>query len=237
MTTNTKDIFNFKQFSVLQRENAQKVTTAGVLLGAWSQIQGTKILDAGAGTGLVSLMLSQRFSETEITAIELYKDSQIEMKQNFVASPFSSRLISLCGNFLDLPPKRLYDSVVSNPPFFLDSLNSPDKGKNTARHAVSSEFKKWMVKCSSLCTSEAKINVVIAPETELLCTNTLHDEGFFPEAICKVRSKSDKKIVLVLLRYSKMPVETRLEELVLNNPDGTRTASYQELTKDFYLNL
>lgn len=235
MSTNLKDIFNFKQFSVLQRENAQKVTTAGVLLGAWAKIKGNKVLDAGAGTGLVSLMIAQRFPESQLTAIELYNQSQIEMKQNFVASPFNDRLVSLCGDFNELPSKIVYDTIVSNPPFFLDSLTSPDKGKNAARHSGTAEFKKWIEKCTLICADNGKLNLVIAPECELLCINVAAENGFKPEAICKVRSKIDKRMVLTLICFSKNPEETRLEELVLNNPDGTRTAEYQELTKDFYL--
>ena len=64
--------FTFKQFHIVDKHTAMKVGTDGVLLGAWAQ-GGKKILDIGTGTGLIALMMAQRFPLADIDAIEIDK--------------------------------------------------------------------------------------------------------------------------------------------------------------------
>ena len=47
-----------------------KVGTDGALLGAWAQ-GGARILDVGTGTGVVALMMAQRFPNAWVTAIDI----------------------------------------------------------------------------------------------------------------------------------------------------------------------
>src|ERR1700684_2120654 len=128
--------FRFKQFIIHQDKSAMKVCTDSCIFGAWTvkHLNGAKkILDAGAGTGLLSLMLAQK-SESQIDSIELDPDSAVQALENIMASPWSKRIRLLEGNVLYYPLRSEYDFIISNPPFFDSDLRSPMEKKNKAKH-------------------------------------------------------------------------------------------------------
>ena len=94
----SNDYFAFKQFTVRQQRCAMKVGTDGCLVGAWAQGPLNKkhspltILDIGTGTGLIALMMAQRFPEALITAVDVDADAVQQARENVAASPFSSRI-------------------------------------------------------------------------------------------------------------------------------------------------
>ncbi|WP_069661305.1 tRNA1(Val) (adenine(37)-N6)-methyltransferase [Arcticibacter eurypsychrophilus] len=141
-----KNVFRFKQFSVDQTGCGMKINTDGVLLGALvgSPLSG-RILDIGTGTGVIALMLAQRFPLLEVDAVEIDASAAERASQNFLESPFSSRLQLVKGSFQEYSnsnPSVSYDLIVSNPPFFLKSLKNPDLQKQVARHAAEGFFKE-----------------------------------------------------------------------------------------------
>lgn len=135
--------FRFKQFEIEQDRCAMKVGTDGVLLGAWAQ-GGRRILDIGSGTGLISLMMAQRFPEAEVVGIDMDADACGQARENVMASPFRDRVEIECCRLQDfggaseaaealetaetletaegLKAAGVFDAIVSNPPFFVDSL-------------------------------------------------------------------------------------------------------------------
>ena len=118
-----KDGFQFKRFSIKQDHCAMKVGTDGVLLGAWCDVTDARhILDVGAGSGLVALMVAQRNYRAIIEAVEIDRDSASDADYNFKHSPWSNRLNLKNIDFLDYRPSIKFDLIVSNPPFFDLSL-------------------------------------------------------------------------------------------------------------------
>ena len=132
--------FRFKQFVIDQSRAAMKVGTDGVLLGAWCALRGDEqdILDVGCGSGLIALMAAQRTRDAGIVGIDIDHDSCMQAEENVARSPWAGRVhiaeISL-QDFASATPQR-FDHIVSNPPFFLSSLRSPDRARCNARHAV-----------------------------------------------------------------------------------------------------
>jgi tRNA1Val (adenine37-N6)-methyltransferase len=130
--------FNFKQFSVDDSHCAMKIGTDGVLIGAWADVsQASTIIDIGAGSGLISLMLAQRNARAAITAIELDAAATEDCRRNFAASPWSNRLTAINADFSAYKPSGAVDLIVSNPPFFTEALRSPSALRAQARHEAS----------------------------------------------------------------------------------------------------
>jgi tRNA1Val (adenine37-N6)-methyltransferase len=131
--------FRFKKFEIIQEKSAMKVGTDGVLLGAWADYDNPKqILDIGTGTGLIALMLAQRFSNATITAIEIDKPAGDEAKNNFSNSEWNNRLKLINIDFLKWEEPDKFDLLVCNPPYFTNDLQSPDKQRAIARSGTAS---------------------------------------------------------------------------------------------------
>ena len=118
-----------------------KVGTDGVLLGAWAEVRpgDRRMLDVGTGTGLIALMLAQR-SAAWITAVDIDVECATQAAENFAASPWADRLDAVSVAVQRYDPVEKFDLIVSNPPYYVDSLLSPDEGRNTARHAAGLPF-------------------------------------------------------------------------------------------------
>ena len=117
-----------------------KVGTDGVLLGAWAN-GGSRILDIGTGTGLIALMMAQRFADATIDAVEIDAEAAAQARENVAATAYADR-ISIAETAIQLyPTHHKYDAIVSNPPFFIDSLINPNSQRTTARHACAEAYK------------------------------------------------------------------------------------------------
>ena len=133
-------MFSFKKFSVQQDKTAMKVGTDGVLLGAWTPInhKPNSILDIGAGTGIIALMLAQRTYAQQIDALEIDEDAYEQATNNFENSPWSDRLFCYhagLDEFVEEPADE-YDLIVCNPPFYQDELSSVLPGEKIAKHSL-----------------------------------------------------------------------------------------------------
>ena len=138
-------VFHFKRFDVLNEASSMKVNTDGVLLGAATDIAPNDryILDVGTGTGTIALMLAQRYSdipesaltpERHICGIDIDGPSALEAAFNFNASPWAKMLEARHCPLRQYFPEHELDLIVSNPPFFDDSLLSPLERRSVARH-------------------------------------------------------------------------------------------------------
>lgn len=133
-------MFRFKQFSIRQDRCPMKVGTDGVLLGAWVDVRprDARILDIGTGTGLIALMMAQRAVRARIVGVDL--EDVAQARENADASPWGGRVEFVQCPVQEYLPHERFDLIVSNPPFFVDSLTCPDAGRTTARHAVRLPF-------------------------------------------------------------------------------------------------
>lgn len=229
--------FQFKQFTIRQTHAAMKVGTDAALLGTLAE-GGTNILDIGAGTGIISLMMAQRFPDARITAVEIDDDAVKDCIENFESSPFADRLCLEHVSFQEFSRQSLqFDCIVSNPPYFDESLENPDLGRTRARHTSSLSFHDLIGGAYRLLSDGGVFSVCIPPEVLKKFTAEALIVGFSLRDVYGIRSvprKPDpKRYVLV---YQKGGVcEPREHISCMQNADGSRSDWYKELMKDFYL--
>lgn len=230
--------FQFKQFTIQQSRAAMKVGTDAALLGTLAE-GGKRILDIGAGTGIISLMMAQRFPHATVDAVEIDDDAFLDAQDNFNASPFASRLTLYHAAFQDYvrTTEDRYDCIVSNPPYFDESLENPDEGRTKARHTSSLSFHDLIGGAYRLLDDGGVFSVCIPPEVLKKFSAECLIVGFCLREVHAVKSvprKPDPKRYILV--YQKGVLCTPQEHYYcMQNPDGSRSEWYQELMKDFYL--
>ncbi len=224
-------IFQFKQFSVSHEASSMKVGTDAVLLGSFIQTEKQeKILEVGTGCGVVALMLAQKGNR--VLAIDIHAPSVEEAQQNFSNSVFSPLLFADEIDFFKLQAPVKFDRIVSNPPFFQNSLQAPDEARNAARHALNDWVKRFWERAHKLT---GRVNVIIPVEVFDEWKRESELANFFLVKKCEVFSRPDKTGIRFILEFYR--IEQPLEEtcLVLMNEDGTRTKEYGEFASSYYL--
>ncbi len=210
-----------------------KVGTDAVLLGSWVHVGNTgSVLDIGTGCGVIALMLAQRAIHATVHAVEIDEGSANQAEQNFRSSPFSDRLKVFNTSVQEFDHGR-YDLIVSNPPFFSNSLLPPKVERKNARHTETLPFDDLMMSVKRLLNPDGRFAVVIpADKGGLMNAANLH--GFHVARSCAVFTRSTKpqeRSLLEFSRFKKIPLE---DELVLLEGDQ-RSQAYRKLTEDFHL--
>ena len=226
------DYFQFRRFTVRQRRCAMKVGTDGTLLGAWAR-GGRSVLDIGTGTGLIALMMAQRFPEAHVIGIDIDREAVGQARENVAASPF--RNISIIEADARTFDGCAFDAIVCNPPYFSDSLQCPDAQRALARHTASLSYGNLMTAARRLLTDNGEFSVVIPFD----CKQRLESEaalaGFFKSRECAVKTTPWKQPRRYLLAFRKHPLVLELTEGIIETAPNVRSEWYQKLTKDFYL--
>lgn len=232
-------VFRFKQFSVLNDKSAMKVGTDGVLLGAWADVTGaTKILDVGTGTGLIALMIAQR-SGADITGIEIDRDAACEAEHNFAISAWKNRLkvVEMDFNEFTKGCNEKYDLIVSNPPYFVNSLECPEEKRMQARHTSSLNYTQLIEGATSILAENGNICLITPIEVEDLLNGIVVNAGL---SICKkvyvspVVGSAPKRI---LWHISNRCEECVKESFSIEKSRHVYTEEYIELTKEYYLKM
>ncbi len=236
--------FSFKQFSIQQEKSAMKVGTDGVLLGAWTPLINNpyNILDIGAGTGLISLMLAQRSHAEEIDAIEIEENAYEECVDNFENSPWADRLYCYHAGLDEFVEElqeieEQYDIIVSNPPFYSEDYKTPDEARDLARFADALPFDE-LVEAAYLLLSENGIFSVIIPyaaEEEFIAL--AEQSLLYPLKITRVKGTPTSEIKRSLLAFTRIEQTPLIDELVIETARHQYTPEYIELTKEFYLKM
>lgn len=243
--------FRFKQFTVWHDRCAMKVGTDGVLLGAWagasepseeaSQSAETssikRILDIGTGSGLIALMLAQRFPNAIIDGIDIDPSAVLQAKDNFSASSFSTRLHAYSSPLQEWQPQEKYDMIVSNPPYFSNSLLCPDDLRTKARHAESLSFAELLAHSNRLLTQAGTLSLVLPAEAEKAIMKEARLQHLYCVRLCRVHTTANKPAKRILVTFSHQTLATTLapDMLCLSAPDHPRSPAYSALTQDFYL--
>ena len=234
-------MFQFKKFTVNQDRCAMKIGTDGVLLGAWCPIENNpfSVLDIGAGTGILSLMLAQRSNAEQIDAIEIDENAFEQCVENFESSPWSNRLFCFhagLDEFIDEPEDE-YDIIISNPPFYTEDYKTEDEQRDLARFADAMPFED-LVEAANLLLSENGIFAVIIPHKEEETFIALAKEwDLFPFKITRVKGTPTTEIKRSLLAFSRIRKKTEIDELIIETARHQYTEEYISLTKDFYLKM
>lgn len=226
--------FKFRCFTVEHGLCAMKVGTDGVLLGAWAN-GGRDILDVGTGSGLIALFMAQRNVEACVTAIDIDHDAFLQAQANACNSVFNDR-ITVVESSLQGFCCGVYDAVVCNPPFFVNSLKNKDEKKTTARHADTLSYHDLFAGASSLLKDDGEFSVIIPASCRYAFDMEAAFAGLFPSRVCAVSTLSRKPVSRFLLAYRKHPPAS-VEEAsgFINNDDMSRSEWYGKLTEDFYL--
>lgn len=231
--------FQFKQFRIIQEHSAMKVGVDGVLLGAWANVSGTKrILDAGTGTGLIALMIAQKSPLAEIDAVEIDEDAFQEAKFNVAQSPWNDRIRLECCSFQKFATRtdRKYDLIISNPPFFVNSLKAPAVSRAKARHADTLPLKELISGAKKLLTENGEIALVLPIESLQELEKFVEEQHLFLSRLCRVKPNPVKPAFRILVEIASRECIFQEEELVIEfEQHHNYTPQYRELTKDFYL--
>ena len=219
-------MFQFKQFTIYQDLCAMKVGTDGVLLGAWAN-GGKRVLDAGTGTGIIALMMAQRYPNAVVTAIDIDEGAVKQAQQNVAQSPFAQQITVLHNTLQEHQGE--YDAIISNPPFFIDSLAAPDEQRNVARHTQTLTYTELMQAAWRLLSDEGELSVVVPFDYRKRMEDEAIFVGFFPSKVCAVKTTERKPAKRYLLSFKKHPCRCEQEQLTIGSE------MYQKLTKDFYL--
>ncbi len=232
------DIFRFKHFAVDQTGCAMKVNTDGVLLGAVADAPAPKkIIDIGTGTGVIALMLAQRFPDATVDAVEIDAPAAAGAKMNFTKSPFSERLQLKAGDFrqvlsADFNLKK-YDLIVSNPPFYLNALHSLKASKTIAKHADAAFFSILLKTCASYLAAEGQCWFILPLNTAALITEQAHQYGLHLRHTFNIKSFADYKPHRVIISLGFKAVVEVQQELVIYAALKIYTQPYRELLKNF----
>lgn len=232
-------MFRFKQFSILQNKSAMKIGTDGVLLGAWCPLNNvSKILDIGTGTGLLSLMLAQRSSETFIDAVEIDESAAQEAAQNFKNSKWSSRLQIFSMPLQQMQIVNKYDLIVCNPPYYTDTYQANNAERTLARHVGQLSFQELLKITSNFLATNGTCAFIIPYKEEGGFIKLAEKEGLYIAKITRVKGREQVAIKRSLLYFTKKtPQVCKVNELVIEIERHQYTTDYINLTKEFYLKM
>ena len=227
--------FRFKQFAVEQEDVAMKVGTDGVLLGAWANVENAKhILDVGTGTGVIALQMAQRNSQAQIRAVEIDNTAAKRARANFDLSPWAERLTVEQTAVQKFEPTEKFDLIVSNPPYFVDSLLPPDAKRSTARHTHDLTFEELDNAVCRLLDENGKFALIL-PVTEFEKYLTLTQLHLVRR--CDVSPIEGGAVKRIMGEFAKQrPTAIVHENIAIERGKrGDYTDDYRALTKDFYL--
>lgn len=231
-------MFTFKQFSIDDSRCAMKVGTDSVLLGAWADVSDVRsVIDVGAGSGILTLMIAQRAPQARISAIEIDADATAAASANIAASPWAHRCRAICRDAADYEPEAPADLMICNPPYYINALHAPDSKRDTARHAggslgplqVIALADRWLAPAGSLAmVTPADIAADVVFEAEMRRMDVWRK--------CLVSTASGKAPSRILWQISRKGSRRPESPSSLDIRTGTSlTDEYRSLTSDYYL--
>lgn len=239
-------LFRFKRFSIDDSRCGMKIGTDGVLLGAWARVADScrRVIDVGTGSGLIGLMMAQRYPAVEVTCVDIDADACRDATDNAVRSPWADRITiintdveewSLAGSH----SKNEVVSIVSNPPFYTEYLRSPDSTRALARHGDGFGVEALIKWSSGVMVRDGDSLSFIAPamrDDDIQYHLSLH--RLSPVRITDVVHKAGKAPIrrLYEVRPEKyVTAPCRVDALCLRDSSGAFTDEYTLLTNEFYL--
>lgn len=214
-----------------------KVSSDAVLLGAWANLTDStrRIADIGTGSGIIALMMAQRAPQAAVEALEIDAAAAAEAAANVADSPWPERVNVRCGDFADWIPAEPPDMIVSNPPYFTESLKAPDGRRALARHAGLLSPVTLIERAPALLGAGGTLAMITPANDEDSIQFAAAAARLSVERLTRVVTVEGKSPSRLLwqLRFGDAP--TTLTTLTLRDAAGSYTTDYTNLVKDFYL--
>lgn len=230
--------FQFQQFRINQDNCAMKISTDAVLLGGLAESEKPQaILDIGTGTGVIALMLAQRFPNAKIEAVELDEKAAIQAGENFAGSRFEAQLTIHQGRIQDFVTSKKFDLIVSNPPYFTAHLKAKGKERNQALHTDTLSFEDLIGQVIRLLADKGRFWLILPPYESTIFRELARKNGLFLNRIFKLRDNLEKRVQRELVELSFEEKEPSNFHILIKNPDGSPHESYSKLVAGFLLDF
>lgn len=228
--------FQFKYFSVSQVDTTMKVGTDAMLLGSLVSYsyQDKNILDIGTGTGVIALMLAQRFESAHISGLEIDEKASKEANQNFQNSKWKNRLSVINEDFLVVEFDEKFDLIVSNPPYYENSLLSENERTSRAKHAEFLPANLLLNKLRDILAENGSFWVIIPSENVTSWIESAERKGLFLNVSVSIVGKEGQVEKRRILSFSRMKTEVISSSLIVRDRNGKYTKSYIQVTKEFH---
>lgn len=227
--------FQFKHFSIKQAVSAMKVGTDAMLLGSMAgSSDPSQVLDVGTGTGVIALMMAQRFDQARVDAVEIDSAAFEEAKGNVETSIFKHRMNIIRSDFLEFSTTKKYDLIVSNPPYFMNSLKNSDRSKTLARHADDLSAHQFLTKSFELLENGGQVQVIIPFDLVPSWESAGLESGLFINHIVEVKGKPSTEVNRAILTFGRESRERTEDLFTVRNNDNTYSEEYIELTSEFH---
>ena len=234
-------MFRFKQFTVDQTGCAMKINTDGVLLGAMAVAENpAKILDVGTGTGVIALMLAQRYGDAEIDAVEIDADAAKTAAANFKNFPFSTLLqvfTSDIADFFETRAENKYDLIVSNPPFYINALESPKANKSLAKHANIDFFERLIRDIAGNLSPDGVCWMVLPISTAFFLKDLAKQNSLYLQKTISVHSFEDSKPHREIVCFGTKEVSADIVKFVIYQSKDRYADGYKTLLQPYFLNF
>lgn len=234
-----KTKFRFKHFEVSHTRSSMKVGTDAVVLGAWIEARNYQFaLDVGTGSGVIALMLAQRFPDLRLTGVDIHEQSVKEAKDNFENSLWNKRLEVWETAVQNIQAGQTFDLIASNPPYFNSGSTSPQLARANARHVNTLSHQELIHDSYELLSSSGSLAVIIPRDSANDFEKVAIHTGFYSWRKTHFKPRANKKPERVLLQMSKNePTSFEETELLHYDNQGNWTEAYKNLTQEFYLRL
>ena len=231
-------VFRFKQFTIDQDLAGMKVGTDSIILGSAIKIKSKykDILYVGAGTGILTLMIAQRTSNSNITAVEIDSNSYNQANINIDNCKWNDRINLIHADAKDLKTDDKYDLIICNPPYFSNSKQSIITSKNIARHQVELSFKDLLDIWGKIGNDDSDLACILPIIESEKLHKMVKNIGNYLAYYLEVRSNPNSNPKRAVMLFSKNKMETIKSELCIHNNEGGYSDAYMNMTKDFYLN-
>ncbi|MCS5663573.1 MAG: methyltransferase [Flavobacteriales bacterium] len=231
--------FHFKQFTIQQDKTAMKVGTDSILLGSWLNVRPkcNSILDVGTGTGLLALMMAQKTTKSTITALEMDLAACHQAEINIKASPWKERIKLISTDARQWSSEDKFDLIISNPPYFSDSILSKDASRKNARHQVGFDLNDLVMIWCRQGSEDSELACVLPVDESKKMITLIESKNYSLKSYLVVQPKPGSTPNRAFMLFSKEKVPTIKSELCIYSDKGVYTKEYITLTEDFYLGL
>lgn len=229
--------FKFKKFTIQQENSTLKVGTDAMLLGAIVNAKNPlNCLDIGTGTGVVALMIAQKFELTKIVALEPDKSSFLDCCENFNNSNWYNRLSAVESTIQDFKTSVKFDLIVTNPPFYEGSLLSENTTSNLAKHASVGLLQDFFLRAAQLLSENGVFWIILPIENRQKWIDYAQGNGLFVQDNWTIYSKPTavKRCILSFTKNEELVVLS--QDFLVRNADNSYSDEYKELTKEFHFN-